>query len=388
MPPQDDGSKLTATLILGRANYLGITMIADGDEIKWRPEDRPPPDLIWNIHRHKCALLAILAARDPEIYEGMGAELLLKLIEQPWRTWPAGWEHWPVTRFVYRLAAEQYFASLSDEPAPGEGKGIVLVGGGIRYFPSVWVNIRVLRRRGCSLPVELWHLGRHEIGPKMEKILEPFGVRCVSAEQSERQRPARVLNGWELKSYALLNSRFREIVYLDADNHVLINPDTIFTWPQYRDVGAVLWPDGTGMDPWPPDSPVWEVASVPYRHEFQVEAGQLVIDKARCTKALRMVHWYDQHSDYFYRFWWGDKESFHFGFRKAGKPYSMTSKPNQALQCCICQHDFDGRRIFQHRVGDKWRLAEGNLRVAGFVDEELCFGFLAELRARWNGAIE
>ena len=124
-----DGPNLTATLILGRLNYLGVTVIAEGGDLKWQPKHGPSPDLVDNMKRHKPALLALLTAQEPEVDEGMPAARLLRLIDGPWRNWPAGWESWLVTRYVYRLAVEHYLAGLSDEPPPGEGRGIVLVGG-------------------------------------------------------------------------------------------------------------------------------------------------------------------------------------------------------------------------------------------------------------------
>jgi hypothetical protein len=46
----------------------------------------------------------------------------------------------------------------------------------------------------------------------------------------------------------------------------------------------------------------------------------------------------------------------------------------------MCQHDFAGRRLFQHRNMLKWRLPSGdNPRVAEFQFEEQCRMFLDQL---------
>jgi hypothetical protein len=52
----------------------------------------------------------------------------------------------------------------------------------------------------------------------------------------------------------------------------------------------------------------------------------------------------------------------------------------------MCQHDFQGRRVFQHRNLDKWSLF-GNKRVKGFWFEDECRQYLDQLRRLWNGAI-
>ena len=52
------------------------------------------------------------------------------------------------------------------------GRGVVICGGGAKYFPCVYVCVRVLRAVGCVLPIEVWHLGAAEMSPEMRAILE------------------------------------------------------------------------------------------------------------------------------------------------------------------------------------------------------------------------
>lgn len=37
-----------------------------------------------------------------------------------------------------------------------QGRGIVMVGGGLRYMISTWVGVHMIRRSGCRLPIEMW----------------------------------------------------------------------------------------------------------------------------------------------------------------------------------------------------------------------------------------
>jgi len=53
----------------------------------------------------------------------------------------------------------------------------------------------------------------------------------------------------------------------------------------------------------------------------------------------------------------------------------------------MCQHDFEGRRIFQHRNMDKWNLLTPNKRIPGFLFEEECINHVDELRKVWNGNV-
>jgi hypothetical protein len=112
------------------------------------------------------------------------------------------------------------------------------------------------------------------------------------------------------------------------------------------------------------------------------------VDKALCWRPLRLAMWYNEHSDFFYCHQHGDKDTYHMAFRKLDQPYAMPSRPIQPLDATMCQHDFEGRRIFQHRNTDKWLYDGSNRRVEGFLHEDACRQILAELREMWDGTVE
>ena len=60
-------------------------------------------------------------------------------------------------------------AAVRPYPGSFEGRGIVIPGGGARYFPCAWICIRTLREQGCCLPIELWHLGPDEMSDQMRR---------------------------------------------------------------------------------------------------------------------------------------------------------------------------------------------------------------------------
>ena len=272
-------------------------------------------------------------------------------------------------------------ATLDDSPTAIAGsRGIVICAGGIRYFTCAWVCINMLRKMGCTLPIELWHLGPREINDGMRELLSPLDVRCVDAYTVRERRPVRILNGWELKPYAILYSNFSEVIALDADNVPLIDPAFLFETPQYAESGAIFWPDFGRLAE---SRSIWKLAGVAFRDEPEFESGQIVIDKRRCWKPLHLTMWMNEHSDFWYRHIHGDKETFHICWRKLGQNYAMPSRGIHALSATMCQHDFHGHRIFQHRNMAKWTIGE-NRRIPGFQEEEVCLGFLAELRRHWR----
>jgi hypothetical protein len=131
---------------------------------------------------------------------------------------------------------------------------------------------------------------------------------------------------------------------------------------------------------------IWRSFGLQMPHELEFETGQIVLGKERCWRALCLSLWINENSDFFYRHLYGDKETFHLAFRKLKTAYSLVQTPIHPLQGVMCQHDFRGRRIFQHCNMAKWDLFF-NKRVDGFLFEKECHGYMADLRRVWDGRI-
>jgi hypothetical protein len=266
------------------------------------------------------------------------------------------------------------------------GRGIVMCAGGARLLTCAWVAINVLRRVvNCDLPIELWHIGPRELGATEATLFRALDVEVVDALEVARSWPARKLGGWELKAYALVHSRFEEVLLLDADNVAVIDPAFLFDLPVFADTGAIVWPDIVQLRR---DSPIWELCGVPFRSEPAWESGQLVVDKSRCWHALQISLHMNMHSESFYDYTHGDKETFHLAWILAGAEWAMPEHPARSIPTGICQRDFDGRLIFQHRSQAKWRLSGQNPHADNFRHQAQCMAFIGELRDRWSGRID
>jgi hypothetical protein len=276
-------------------------------------------------------------------------------------------------------------ANIPEFNTAKQGKGIVICAGGKRYFTCAWVCINVLRRLGCTLPIEIWHLGPTEMDDDMRDLVAPLGATCIDAFDVRERHPVRKLAGWELNPYSLIHSSFKEIIFLDADNVALRDPSFLFDTPQYKETGAIFWPDYGRLAA---DREIWKICRVPYRDECEFESGQIVIDTERCWKELQLTMHLNEHStDFYYKHIHGDKDTYHMAWHMWGTKYSMPPKGIHALRATMCQHDFEGNRIFQHRNMDKWKLDGGNVRIRGFESEDLCLGFVRDLRTKWDGKI-
>ncbi len=286
------------------------------------------------------------------------------------------------------LAADLARQAAHDPPWPAQrfaGRGIVICAGGARMFTCAWVTIAVLRRHlGCTLPVEVWHLGRREMGPPMRGLLEDLGAVTVDAHEVAKRHPVRRLGGWELKAYALLHTRFAEVLLLDADNLPVRDPGFLFDCTEYRATGALFWPDIVRLTP---ANQVWRVGNIPYRDMPSFESGQMVLDKKRSWRPLSLAHWINQRAEAFYRFLHGDKDTFLLAWLVLQRPFHLIGHAPKELHGTLCQRDPDGAVLFQHRNWRKWILHGDNPHIAGFRLEDECRALLAELAASWDGRV-
>jgi hypothetical protein len=284
-------------------------------------------------------------------------------------------EHLPLTLENVEKACNSFVDRMPGRPELEGSRGIVICGGGPVYLPGAWVCARMLRFLGCGLPVELWHLGEEECDGAMSLLLGEYGVCTVDGLERARRARIRLAGGWELKAFAALESRFGELLLLDADNVPVINPEILFEFEAYKERGALFWPDYGRLEN---SDLVWRALGLTSPATPEFESGQFLVDKVRCWEALRLAMWFNEHSDFFYQYLHGDKETFHLAFAKLGCPFMLVPAPIQSLEGTMCQHDPEGNRVFQHRNRLKWKLEE-NRRVKGFLFEEECLGFLDEL---------
>lgn len=276
--------------------------------------------------------------------------------------------------------------TLVEERPRWHGRGIVICGGGITYFTNAWVCVTMLRRAGCDLPIEVWHLGQKEMSARMRALLRSLDCRVVDALRVRKHYPMRQLNGWELKPYAIFHSEFAETLLLDADNVPVRNPQFLFDSSEYQRIGAIFWPDfnHTATNG---QLAIWRSCGLRRPSEREFETGQILVDKERCWKALKLCLWLNDHSDFYYRHLHGDKETFHLAFRKANQPYFLIPHPIHRVEGTMCQHDPAGQRLFQHRNMAKWDLVS-NRHIKDFWLEEECLNAITDLKSKWDGGAE
>lgn len=290
-------------------------------------------------------------------------------------------------RARYRELFQRALVEAGEYSGPVHGRGIVTCGS-LKFTPYLWILIRSLRHFGCTLPVELWHMD-DEVNDALRRWFEPYGVtfRDGGALKWGKHRYFNGAHG--IKPFAVVHSAFREVLFLDADNSVCVDPAFLFDTPEYVEQGAVFWSDPVPM--------TRELGGAQLREDYgltpdgeEFESGQFLVDKARCWTALMLTLHLNEYSGYYYRYLFGDKETFRMGFDAATAPYALVRQPAEApdhdwRRWGHIQYWTDGRPLFHHRVGRKWemRVTDPRNHSLPHLPPALVDDLFRELNARW-----
>ncbi len=272
-------------------------------------------------------------------------------------------------------------------PESMHGRGIVIVGGG-KFLPSGYLAIKQIRSTGCALPIEFWHLGPAELPAKLIPAFAALGTKTVDAFKVRDQRPMKNLGGWECKPYAMAYSGFEEILFIDADNLILIDPTFLFDHPAYTKNTAMFWPDFPPQEDsyWRIKPRAFELLGLPEQSGLEIESGQMVIHKRKAWNAMTATVSMNDESDFFYQHCsYGDKDTYTLSWLLTGTPYFRVEKiPTIVTEMVRTHYTPEGSPLFEH--GRKWVLpVEANRVVGPSVHDQRCFGWLTEFTSLLYG---
>ncbi|KAG7388586.1 hypothetical protein PHYBOEH_007796 [Phytophthora boehmeriae] len=253
-----------------------------------------------------------------------------------------------------------------------------------KMVPSAYATIRVLREvLHCRLSIELWYRPKEvKAAPgsllPLEQLAESAG-KIVFREIDDANAI-----GFGAKVFAIYNSFFERVLFLDSDNVPVRDPSFLFELPEFHETGAVFWPDF-----WHPRSTIfnihgqsllWEMLDQPFKNMFEQESGQLVIDRRRHAVPLELVRFYTFHTPNHFKsleLVHGDKDLFRLAWLKLKSPYFMIQAPpsvagkvfnNTFCGVTMVQHDTKGEVLFLHRntrkLTGELKLQNVNLRTA------------------------
>lgn len=264
-----------------------------------------------------------------------------------------GWSEIPIGKLKahFDFARRHFHHSAAAECS---GDGVIICGGG-RYERYALAVARCVRSLEPALPVEVWALSRAEIkNPGAFAACEATLHYC---DLRFAEMPMRRFSGWHSKVYALLNSRLRNVLFLDADCFPTREGLALLRHPHFEQFGALFFQDVKrchGTDEGYAAAGLAPPRSMrPPVQEW--ETGQFLVDKTRHWGALALANWMASHDDTWWRLGHGDKMTTEIAFRAMGGHYTLGSASWEGWG--ILQ-SYNGVPCFRHCVAAKRGEAE------------------------------
>ena len=248
-----------------------------------------------------------------------------------------------------KQAHAAFLASITTEAAglltyKPKSRGIVTTAGG-RYLPVFVISIKMLRRTGCKLPVEVFLFSHEEYESySCETILPPLGAKCIvirdlmgNATLSSDQFDGKT-SRYALKVFALAFSSFENNLFLDADDFPLRDPEPLLRSEPYLSKGLVLWPDFWRPTVSPHFFDIASMAPIPPDLRSSTEAGQILISKSSHQSSLLLALYYNVYGAAYYypllsqgSIGEGDKETFSAAAVASHQPFHAVTEPVRAV---------------------------------------------------------
>ncbi|CAK4104077.1 unnamed protein product [Aphanomyces euteiches] len=272
-----------------------------------------------------------------------------------------------VKRNTYPPAKRVWYDQGKDDKKPS--RGIVMVVYDKALVP-LYASVRYLRHDlDSALPIEIWYRSDelNATNPVLQSLLALPDVTL-------REILDPLATSFYVKPYVIFFSHFQNVLFLDADNLPLRDPDFLFDTTEFQTNGALFWPDF-----WHPghtifnvhsDSLVWPMLNMSFVDMFEQESGQLVIDRARCERALHMLMFYA-----FHRIRPQEPKRIHIpaGFTVPKNAAKLPDKPNLIAALNLVWGDKDLFRLAWLKTGTPFYMMEHPPGALGFFGKPPAF---------------
>ncbi|OJJ35941.1 hypothetical protein ASPWEDRAFT_60083 [Aspergillus wentii DTO 134E9] len=235
-----------------------------------------------------------------------------------------------------QAAHDGFLRAIQDQkvqlPYLPQTAGIVSSAGGT-YLPNFIVTLRLIRRRGSNLPVEVFMKDWEEYEAYIcEVVLPPMNAKCLIL--SEMLSGLNKMEHYQIKSFAILFSSFESVIWLDSDNIPLHDPGILLNSEPFTSTGLVTWPD------------FWASTTAPIYYNISrqpepslsaracSEAGVILVSKQSHASMLLLSAYYNYYGpDYYYPllsqggYGQGDKDTFIPAAAAMNKTFYTVSEP-------------------------------------------------------------
>lgn len=256
------------------------------------------------------------------------------------------------------------------EPVHTPGKRGLVSTAGATYLPVFVSSLRMLRRAGSTLPVEVYMKDAGEYEKRVcNDVLPMLDARCLVLGDVVGKGK---IEHYQLKIFAVLFSSFEEIVWMDADCFPLGKPEELLDSDPFKSSGLVTWPDFWGSSASPLYYKISHQEAPPMTARQSSETGIFLVSKKTHMLPLLLAAYYNYYGpSHYFRLLTqggpgeGDKETFLQAATAVGAPFYTVSERVQAIGhwngeslSGSAMAQSDPREDFVLTSQDKWRTKD------------------------------
>lgn len=266
------------------------------------------------------------------------------------------------------------------EPVHTPGKRGLVSTAGEKYLPVFVSSLRMLRRTGSSLPVEVYMKDASEFEKHIcNDVLPKLDARCLVLADVVGKN---VIEHYQLKIFAVLFSSFEEIVWMDADCFPLGKPEELLDSEPFVSAGLVTWPDFWFSSASPLYYKISRQEAPPMSARQSSETGVFLVSKKTHFLSLLLACYYNYYGpSHYFRLLSqggpgeGDKETFVQATSALGEGFYTVSEKVQAIGHWKQKEGLSGsamvqsdpREDFALTSQDQWRVKDASIGPAPHV---------------------
>src|SRR5205814_1779974 len=129
-----------------------------------------------------------------------------------------------------------------------KSRGLVIAAGknNFRFACHLIVSLRNIHN--STIPIEVAYAGEDDLPIQFRKVLKSLGTDVETLDVTAVFDDATLdlqhgHEGWAIKPFATLASRFEQVILLDADAVFLQSPEVLFQHSGYLETGTLLFHD-------------------------------------------------------------------------------------------------------------------------------------------------
>lgn len=207
----------------------------------------------------------------------------------------------------------------------------------LEYLSTFLVSLRMLRRTGCKLPVEVFIDDWTQYNSTIcDTVLRSLDARCIVISDLYDTTPVvKKPDHYQYRILSILFSSFQNVLFLDSDAYPVYDPTVLFMVPPYTTHGLVTWPDFYALTVSEHFYHIAAIPSEPVTSRLSTESGQVLLNKDIHRESLLMMLYYNYYGpEYYYPLLCqgshgaGEKETFVQAAMAVGLPwYQVRTAP-------------------------------------------------------------